>query len=102
MPTGTLCRARGEADERKAFLARSHKVETLKPLMQCDMAPLHNGFHGDSEILATSLLAAPIYAIALSLISVSDNAAMRTNWTIWPQNALKELAGRFVIAEMRG
>jgi hypothetical protein len=48
-----------------ALLARSHQVEALKPLVQGNVAALHDGFHGDGEVFAARLLCAAelIYAV---------------------------------------
>ena len=77
-------------------------MEALQPLVQGDMAALHDGLHGDAEILAAKLLSATEHAIALRRIGMVDDAAMRANRTIGPKQVLKILAGRFVVAEMRG
>lgn len=37
---------------RSAVLARRHEVKALQPLVQGDIAALHDRFRGDTEILA--------------------------------------------------
>jgi hypothetical protein len=64
-----------------AFLAGSHQVEGLQPLVQDNVGPLHHGLHRDREVLAAALFGATEYARALGLVGVIDDAAMGANRT---------------------
>ena len=77
-------------------------MEGLQPLMQGDLAALHDGAHRDGEVLAAFLFGAAEHAGALGRIGMVDHAAMRADRAIGPQEAFEELAGRVVVAEMRG
>ena len=75
-------------------------MEAKQPLVQGNVAPLHDGFHGDGEILAARGFGAPIDALALRRIGVTDHAAMRANRTPGPQDAFKHLASLGVVTEV--
>src|SRR5208282_4572688 len=59
-----------------ALLAGVQEVEGHQPLIQWDMAALHDGPGGDREILAAFLLGAPIPAGLFRLVGVPHGAAV--------------------------
>ena len=83
-----------------ALLARRHQVERLQPLVQRDLAALHDRALGDGEVLAAFLLGAAIHAGLLGLVGVVDRAAVRADRAIGPEQAFQESAGRVVVAEV--
>ena len=54
-------------------------MKSLQPLVQGDMRPLHDRFHGDGEILAAHLFSTPEYAMAFGGVGMADHAAMRAD-----------------------
>src|SRR5205823_5048598 len=70
------------------------------PLVERDVAALHDGLHGDAEILPALPLGAPEHAWPLGGVGMVHDAAMSTNRAIRPQHGFQELAGRSVIAEV--
>jgi hypothetical protein len=84
-----------------AFLAGSHQVEGLQPLMQSNVRPLHYGFHRDGEVFPAALFGAAIYASALGLIGAVNDAAVRANRAIRPKDAFQHRPGGLVVLEVR-
>ena len=74
-----------------ALLAGRHQVEGLQPLVQGDMAALHDRFHGDGEILPAFLFGATVHASTLCRVGMIDDAAVRTNRTIGPEQPSRTL-----------
>ena len=72
----------------KALLGGREKVEGQKPLMQRDMAALHDRFHGDAKILPAGRFGAAEHAGALGGIGVVHDAAVSANRARRPQNRL--------------
>ena len=73
------------------FLAGVHQVECHDPLVQRDMAALHDRADGDGEVLAAftfSAQAGP--ACFLDRVGVIDYAAIRANWAL-PTNGCPRL-----------
>ena len=76
-----------------ALLARRHQVQAHQPLVEWDMAALHDGPGGDREVLPAFLFSAAIPARLLGLVGVVDRAAMRADRTFRPAGPLKEFPG---------
>ena len=87
---------------RITFLAGRHQVKPLKPLMQCDMAALHDSLHGDGEVLSARFLGTTEHARAIGFEGMIDDTAMRANRAIRPKHAFEVGASRVVVLEMRG
>ena len=75
-------------------------METLKPLMQRNVASLHGRVHGYGEIASALRFGTPIGAFRLDWIGVVDNATARANGAVWPAQVFKILAGCGIISEM--
>lgn len=73
---------------RKALFGGREQVEGQKPLVQGNMAALHDGFHGDAEILPADRLSAAEHAGALGRVGVIDNPTMGANRARRPQHRL--------------
>ena len=78
-----------------ALLADAHEVERHQPLVEGDMATLHQRAGRDREILAAFLLSATIPARLLGLVGMIDSAAVRADRAFWPALPLKPFAGIF-------
>jgi hypothetical protein len=85
-----------------ALLAGRHQVESLQPLVQGNVRPLHHGLLRDSEILPAFLRGAAVHAGPLRLVGAVDRAAVGAHRAIRPQDAFKKRAGRIVVAEVVG
>src|ERR1700720_1644335 len=68
-----------------AFLAGAHQMERLEPLVQSDLAALHDRPHGYCEVLAAFLLGAAVHAGALGRVSMIAHATVRATGAIGPQ-----------------
>ena len=56
----------------KALLARGHKVESLEPLVQRNVRPLHRCVHGHGKIIAALRFGTAIGANGFNRIGVAD------------------------------
>ena len=83
-----------------AFLAAGHQVEGLQPLVQGDLAALHDGAHRDREILPALLRSTTIHARLFGLVSLSDRAAMRANRLPTPTEPFEVLSGLLVVSSI--
>jgi hypothetical protein len=78
-----------------ALLAGVQEVEGHQPLVQRDMAALHDRAGGDREILAALLFGAPIPARLLERVGAANRAAMAANRPFRPAELFEPLAGVF-------
>src|SRR5580704_8672199 len=85
-----------------ALLAGVKQVEGHQPLVERDMATLHDGPGRDGEILAAFLLSAAIPARLFRLVGVVDNPAMAANRPFRPAQVFKPFPGVFRGLEMGG
>ena len=74
----------------------------MQPLLQRDMAALHDGPGRDREILAAFLFGAAIPARLLERIGVPNRPAVGADRTFWPAELFQPFAGRFVALELGG
>ena len=85
-----------------ALLAGVEQVEGHQPLIERDMAALHDGPGRDREILSAFLLGAAIPAGLFRRVGVADCPAMAANRAFRPAQVFKPCPGLFRGLEMGG
>lgn len=83
-----------------ALLARRHEVEAGQPLVQRDVAALHDGPDRHREILAARGFGAAVDAGLLGRVRAADHAAARANPAVRPALRLEPLAGGVGVLEV--
>ena len=84
------------------LLAGVEQVEGHQPLIERDMAALHDGPGRDREILPAFLLGAAIPARLLRLVGVVDRPAMAANRAFRPAQVFQPFPSVFRGLEMGG
>lgn len=77
-------------------------MERLQPLVQGDLAALHDGAHRDGEVLAAFLFGAAEHARPLGRIGMIDDAAMRADGASRPQQLFEIVPSGGVVAKVWG
>ena len=85
-----------------ALLARRHHVEAHQPLVQGDVAALHDGAGGDGEVLTALGVAAAVTARTLCGVNALRLAAPMADRAVRPQDRLESRPSGFGGLELGG